>query len=310
MSQMSEWTRVDGEHMPGAPYDGGINVRQLLLVLWKRKYTIAAISIGCGLVAFASSYLFKQRYEAAVVFATVTDDAADRAGGLGALASQFGGLAALGGISLSTNERKAEYLAMLQSQRLFERFISENNLMPILNIDAWDEARGDWKVADPDKRPSMWTTIQFFKSKVVRVKTDKTGITTLSISWSDADAAARWANGLVEMANERVRANTIEEAERNVAYLNGQLAKTSVVAVQGSISTLLENQIKRIMLAQGTDQYAFRVIDPALPPERASSPKRILLGILGSISGLIVSVAFVIAGNAVSHWKGFFAQGQ
>ena len=222
------------------------------------------------------------------------------------MASQFGGLAALGGISLSSNDRKAEYLAMLQSQRLYGQFISENNLMPILNMDAWDEARGDWKVADPDKRPSIWATIQFFKSKVVRVKTDRNGLTTLTISWSDADVAAGWANGLVEMANERARAKTIEEAERNVAYLNGQLAKTSVVAVQNSISTLLENQIKRVMLAQGTDQYAFRIIDPALPPERATFPKRILLAILGSISGLILTVAFVI----VSHSKGLSPPGQ
>lgn len=98
----------------------------------------------------------------------------------------------------------------------------------------------------------------------------------------------------IEMANERIRARTIAEAERNVAYLNEHLTNTSVVAVQNSISTLLENQIKKIMLAQGTDQYAFRVIDPALPPERSSFPKRIVWGILVSFIGLTVSIAFAI----------------
>jgi uncharacterized protein involved in exopolysaccharide biosynthesis len=295
MSQDHEWTGANDGHIQGGPYDDGIELRELLVALWKRKYVIAAVTIICCALAVASSYMFKRKYETALVFATVTDDAGDRGGGLGALASQFGGLALLGGLSLSGNERKAEYLAILQSQALIERFITQNNLIPVLYADGWDEAKNAWKDADPENQPTIWKATQYFKSKVMRLKTDsKTGISTLSISWSDAEVGARWANGLVKIANEHVRARTIAEAERNVAYLNGQLTKTSVVAVQNSISTLLENQIKRIMLAQGTDQYAFRVIDPALPPERASFPKRIVWGILGALIGLTGSVAFAL----------------
>ncbi|HEY6643542.1 Wzz/FepE/Etk N-terminal domain-containing protein [Povalibacter sp.] len=296
MSQIHEERTLDGDE---------IDMRELVAALWKRKYVVAAVTIVCGLLAFGSSYLFKRKYESAVVFVTLTDDAmGGQAGGLAALASQIGGLASLGGLSLSGNERKAEYLAILQSQALIERFITQNNLMPVLYVDSWDEARSAWKEADPKRQPTTWKAMQRFKSEVMRLNTvNKTGISTLSISWSDANVGARWANGLVEMANEHVRARTIAEAELNVAYLNRQLTKTSVVAVQNSISTLLENQIKKIMLAQGTDQYAFRVIDPALPPERASFPKRIVWGVLGAFVGLMGSIAFVILGRAWRYWN-------
>lgn len=296
MSQIHERTGVNGRHRRGALDDYEIELRELVGALWKQKYVIAAVAIGCGLLALASSYLFTRKYETALVFVTQSDDAmGGRGGGLGALASQFGGLASLGGFSLSGNERKAEYMAILQSQTLIERFITENNLMPVLYADVWDQAKNVWKDGDPKKQPTTWKAMQYFKSGVMQVSTNsKTGVSTISVSWSDAKIAARWANELVAMANEHVRAQTIAEAERNVAYLNDQLTKTSVVAVQNSISTLLENQIKRIMLAQGTDQYAFRVIDPALPPEWSSFPKRKIWAIVGSFIGLIGSASFVI----------------
>lgn len=285
-----------GSYAPIASNEGEIDLREMLQVVWKRKYIVAIAAVACCLLAFASSYLFKLKYEASVIFVTLADDSiGGRAGGLAALASQFGGLASLGGLSLSGSDRKAEYLAVLQSQALVEEFITKNDLMPVLYADDWDQKKNTWKDEDAEKQPTVWKATRYFRSKVMRLKTDnKTGISTLSIAWPDARTGARWANGLVEMANENVRARTIEEAERNVAYLNDQLTKTSVVAVQSSISTLLENQIKRIMLAQGTDQYAFRVIDPALPPEIAFFPKRTIWGILGCFVGLIGSIAFLI----------------
>jgi uncharacterized protein involved in exopolysaccharide biosynthesis len=288
------------DHRQSAPNDDGFEILELLSMLWGRKYLVAGVSIVSCVIVFASSYLFTRKYETEVEFVTLTDDAmGGRGGGLAALASQLGGLASLGGVSLSGSERKAEYLAILESRTLLERFITQNNLIPVLYANKWDEARKAWKDPDPKKRPSMWKAVQLFKSSVMRLNTTpKTGISTLSISWSDARVGARWANGLVEMANDYVRARTIEETQRNVAFLNDQLTKTSVVAVQTSISTLLEDQIKKMMLAQGTNQFAFRVIDPAIPPERAYFPNRIVWGILGGLMGLIGSVVLVLFGRA------------
>lgn len=284
----------DGLEQDGVRGAGEIDIRELLIALWRLKHVVAMITIACGALALGSSYLFARKYQTEVAFMTLADDAVGgRAGGLAALASQLGGLASLGGLSLSGNERKAEYLAILQSQTLVDRFITQNNLLPILYPDAWDENRKTWKNPDRKKQPTLWKATRYFKSNVMRINTNtKTGISTLSIIWSDPHVGARWANDLVGMANDYVKARAIEDAERNLAYLNEQLTRTSVVAVQNSISALIEEQLKKVMLAQGTDQYAFRVIDPALPPERTSFPNRIVWAILGLFIGFSSSVAF------------------
>jgi uncharacterized protein involved in exopolysaccharide biosynthesis len=43
------------------------------------------------------------------------------------------------------------------------------------------------------------------------------------------------------------------------------------------------------MMAQGTDEYAFRVIDEARPPARRARPKRMIITVLALVSGLFMS---------------------
>jgi uncharacterized protein involved in exopolysaccharide biosynthesis len=123
----------------------------------------------------------------------------------------------------------------------------------------------------------------------------KTGLLTLTIAWNDPAMSAQWANGIVAMANDYIRAKAISDGERNVSYLNEQLAQSNVVAVQNSISALLENEIKKIMLARGSNEYAFKIIDAATVPERPSSPNPFVWAMVGSIAGLLLSSLIVLA---------------
>lgn len=47
------------------------------------------------------------------------------------------------------------------------------------------------------------------------------------------------------------------------------------------------------MLAKGIDEYASKVIDPAVAPERKSSPKLRIWVALGFLTGLFASVLIV-----------------
>jgi uncharacterized protein involved in exopolysaccharide biosynthesis len=300
MSTISELERLVAANAPGHLYarEEAVSLKAILAILWRRRWFILALTLVVAGGTAGVSLLVERRYDAAVVISPVTDDSAGgHLGGLGGLVSQFGGLAAVAGLSVSGNERKAESLAILQSEQLTERFIRENNLLPVLFADKWDATNHTWRVSDPKKVPTLWKANEFFKKGVRKVYTDtKTGLTTLTITWKDPKVATQWANALVALANDGIRGRTIEEAERNVTYLNQQLAKTNMVAVQNSISTLLESEIKKIMLAQGSKEYAFRVIDPAVEPERPASPNRTVWTLLGCLVGLIGSSAIVLAG--------------
>ncbi len=254
-----------------------------------------AVTCLCTIIAGAASFLSPKKYEAHLLLLPVANQSSS--GGLGALSStisQLGGIASLGLSMGGTGGAKAEAIATLESESLTERYIKENDLLPVLFSDDWDAQSKDWRDADRRKPPTLWQGNLIF-SKAVRSVTDsaKTGLVTLSITWTDPTKAALWANGLAKMTNDYLREKAMKESERNIAYLNEQLTKTSVVELRNSIYLLMESEIKKQMLARGSEEYAFKVIDPAQVPERAASPQRILWIITGFCVGLLLCVAYV-----------------
>ena len=76
--------------------------------------------------------------------------------------------------------------------------------------------------------------------------------------------AAKWANGLVAMANQHLRSKALVESERNIAYLNDQAAKTDVVPVRQAIYSILQSEINKEMLARGADRWTRYTGAPAI----------------------------------------------
>jgi uncharacterized protein involved in exopolysaccharide biosynthesis len=221
------------------------------------------------------------------------------ASALGSSGSALGGLAALAGLSVTGDSRKSESVATLQSEALTERYIEKNGLLQVIYRDQWDAAKQAW--VNQDKSPTLWKANQYFKKTLRTVTTDvKTGIITLTIKWKDPALAAEWANGLVSMTNEFMRNKAIEESERNIAYLTAEASKTSMVEARQAIYTILQGEINKSMLARGSSEYAFKIIDPARTAEKQASPIKSLWIIIGLFSG-----AFLAIGATLIHssWK-------
>ena len=95
----------------------------------------------------------------------------------------------------------------------------------------------------------------------------------------------------------------IRAAETNIAYLKEQLAETSIVEMQQAIYQLIEAKIKTIMVARSLDEYAFKVIDPAVPPQEPVRPRQVAIVVLGGLLGLLISAVVVLMrhGNVRRH---------
>jgi hypothetical protein len=185
-------------------------------------------------------------------------------------------------------------VAVLQSEAITERYIRENGLLPVLYSSEWDAVRQQWKTDDPKKIPTLWKANVVFKKGIRFVATDlKSGLVTMVIKWKDPVLAAKWANGLVRLTNDYLRDKTISEAERNISYLGDQAARTDVLGVKEAIYSILQNEIKKMMLARGSAEYALKVIDPAVAPERPSSPQPVIWTLMGFFGGFFVSLAVV-----------------
>ena len=279
----------------------GISFKELLELLWRGRLLIGSVTLAFTLAAGAAAWLLPKKYEANVVLSPVMNSPGDGAlSPLGALASQFGGLASLAGISLTGESKRAESVAVLESDELTEKYIRDNNLLPVLYPKLWDPAGHKWRVSDPDDVPTLWKATERFKKQIRSVKTDiRTGLVTLTVAWRDPVIAATWANGLVRMTNDYLRTKAINEAERNIAYLNAEAAKTTVVEARQAIFGVLQHELNKSMLARGSDEYALHVLDSAIAPEKAAYPQKALWVCLGLVVGLACSAFLVMLRAAI-----------
>jgi len=272
-----------------------VNPRAQIVLLWEAKWLVSGVTLGFAILAAIAAFVIPKQYEAVVVMSPVsTSGAGGQMGALGSMASQFGGLAALAGISVTGDSGKSESIAVLQSESLTDTYIRQNGLLPVLFSKKWDAQRNTWKSQDPQDIPTVWKANKLFDESIRKVVINaKTGIVTLTITWREPKLAATWANGLVSMTNDYLRNKTIREAERNIDYLNGEAAKSNVVEVKQAVYSIMKTEINREMIARGSNEYAFKIIDPAVPPELASSPRKSLWVLVGLAVGLMVSVLVV-----------------
>jgi uncharacterized protein involved in exopolysaccharide biosynthesis len=278
MRRLVSWCRrVNVDQHIALEKQGELDLPALLRVAWAHKYLVASVALAAAIAAVVLALTTKPIYRAEVAITEVHEGSM---GAGGALASQIGGLASMAGITLgagSNVSRTAQ--AVLKSRHLVEEFVKRNNLMPEL-------------FPNSKKAPTLWLAVKRFQEGLLRISEDtRQGKTTLSIDWTDPETAARWANGLVALANELIRARALDEANRNVAYLREQINKTTVVELQRVMYDLIENETKTLMLANARVEYAFTVVDPAVPPELRISPQRTLMVAVGGTIGLCVGVA-------------------
>lgn len=269
-----------------------ISMAELWALVTAARWFVVGVTLGFACIATAYVLLAKSWYRAEVVLIPVSMNAKQ---GLAGQLGQFSGLASLAGITLGGDTERAEALAVLQSRELTRSFIEEFNLLPVLFASKWDARHGKWRADDPEDWPDIRDGIRYFERGVRHIQDDKkAGVVTLSVEWKDARMAADWANALAERANDRMRQRALRDAQTNVDYLRSELAATNVVTLQSSISRLLEHEMEKLMLARGSTEFAFRLVDRATPPKWRSWPKRAQTVLLSIVLGMIVSVAAVI----------------
>jgi uncharacterized protein involved in exopolysaccharide biosynthesis len=269
-----------------------ISLREVVRLLLASKWLVISMVVSGAVVVGIVAWLVPNKYEASVLLSPVASSTG--AGRLAGQASQIGGLASLIGINIGGDTAKAESVATLQSEALTERFIKENDLLPVLYADQWSAAEKKWKVSRPDRTPTLWKANRKFESIRTLTEDKKSGLMKLTITWTEPVTAARWANQLVKLANDTLRSRAIRDSEQHIAYLNAEATNTDLAPIRTAIYAVLESEIKNVMLAKGPGDYALKVVDPAVAPELKAGPKRALWVLGGGAGGFVLAVLVLI----------------
>jgi uncharacterized protein involved in exopolysaccharide biosynthesis len=265
-----------------------ISVAAIAAAIWRARLAIAIGLVIGAAAGLTLAFLMRPVYRAEVVAIPVRNT---NAAGLSNALGQLGGLAAAAGVDLHGNDDSAEYLQFLRSRILSEHFISQNNLLPQLYARRWDAAAKTWRAGA--KVPKLSEGVQLFNRKVRIVSEDKrTGIVTLSMDWRDRNEAAKWANAYLQLANRELSMRAVAEAQSTLTYLSNELTHATAIGVQQALYRLTEEQMKTVALAKTRADYAFRVVDPATPPESDDfvRPNRVLITLGFALFGAAVGL--------------------
>ena len=285
------------ESGPSADEDE-IDFLKLLLILLQSWKTIVGITIVSTGLAFAYARHLPEVFKAETLLVAAKEEKL----GPSSVLSQFGGLASIGGVSIPSGSNIERVLATLKTRVFLKKFVEEKNLLPVIFEDFWDADSNSWKLQVGQDTLTPEDGISGIRG-AVSVDRDQSGLITLSISWKDPEIAAKWANDLVKQLNEQLREKAIADSQKRVGYLEQELAKTTLQDMRAVLYSLLVSEKQKAMLANVNEDFALRVIDPAVAPKTRDKPKRKLIVALGGVCGGFLGIFTVFLGQFLQKLK-------
>jgi uncharacterized protein involved in exopolysaccharide biosynthesis len=261
---------------------------ELIKEEFKTIFSITFIFSLCGLIY---ALLATPIYKAELTMISNGDDLGSLSG-LAALGSQFGILPSSDSQNMGIRDKKVA-MAILTSREFILEYIDENDLMRVFFEDKWDLESNDWSV-NKESIPTYEHALKLVRDNSLIEEDVMTGILKYSFEWTDANLAAKWVNDTVKEVNNKIRVMAIQEAEMSEQFLKKELKKTSQVGPKEVLFSLIEEQIKTVMIANTREEYAFKVIDPALVPIQRIKPKRKMIAVTSFSFGIFLSFLYLI----------------
>ena len=272
-----------------------IDFRKILVDLWRGRYIILGTALLLAILAGVYAYFIATPIYMARATIMVRFEDAMSSGGL---SGQLGGLASLAGVNVRNGSPgRVEYIAKLRSRDLAQKFIRQENLLPVFFADKWDEAAGRWREAE--RAPTLDDAVLKFR-KVAHIEEDiDTGLIAVSFEWRDRFLATKWTGDYIALTNAELRASALSETQSNLAYLADQARSVQNESLRESVVRLTETNLNRAMQAKAQRDFAFRIIDPPTTPDQNKfvSPVRSMMVLAGFGAGALLAMLFVL-------WRG------
>jgi len=289
--------------------DSEISLLELFNIALKRRILLFSIIFCFSLIGIIVSFVTPNVYTSHALLAPAIQDnsLASKLGGMSSLAG-FAGID-IGGESSSLSE---EAMERIESFDFFsEHFVKNIKLENLMAVTRWDQET-DTLIYDKglyDPIAEKWVREVSFPKNVIpshqeayiyyldilELSEDKNNnFVSISISHYSPIIAKKWLDMVIHKINETMRDIEKKNAEDSINFLNESTQFSNVQSVQYAISSLLEMQMQKYMLASVEKDYVYRVISKPLISEEPSSPNRLLICILGFLFGVIISGLIVI----------------
>ena len=278
---------------------GDAGILDMFRFFLRNFWIVFGLSFAFGILIYIASSFMTPVYRSEILLVPEKESGG---GSISSLLSNFGGLERLAGLGGSQTTRKNEALSMLHSRVFVAAFIAANDGYAVMYPKLWDAKTNSWK-STIETTPSAQDAYRYFTMSIMGVDENKEiGTIRITIDLNDRFLAAKWANSIVSLLNEKFRERVSVEAQKSMTYLNNELEKARTVELRQVIHRLVETQIETIMLVNVRKDFVFRVMDPAVVQDvkRFVSPRRVLLAFIGLIFGGFLGLSIALVREAVS----------
>jgi len=285
-------------------------------VIQKHKKLIGRIVLVTVVLTAVVSLFMKNIYESKALITPVTPKESSSTGVLATLTQQFGALPGMLGPPTAGGTSAAELVNLLKSNIVREKMIDKNNLLPVLFPEQWDAEKKAWKKGGISLNPLVWVSkaIKWVmpQGQKVRKKDDdvpdimdglralediitvknnlKENTITITVDYPDPEMSAKMVAFLLDALNENMTGESRRVAKINKDYLEDQINKNSDPFIKQKIYFLIAQQIETMMMAEVKENFAFKVLDPPMVPDKKIKPKRTVMVLLSLVVALFIGI--------------------
>ena len=287
-------------------YEDEINFREVFEIFWSGRKLILAITALFTVITIVIVLAMPNQYIASSVLAPAENEN----DGLSSALSRLGGLASFAGLTVGSGESSEAQVAVeiMKSWAFVDDFITKNKLQAqIYAANGWNKDKNKLKynanLYDDDKQkwllendkgqyrdPSSWELYTEFSEKLTINSDIISGLVTVKIEYYSPYLAKEWVDSYVIAINKHMQQRRLNKVNSNIDYLHVQIEKTSISYMHEVFYTIIEEQIKSKMLVEATPDHTFITVSPSMLPEEKSRPRRVIICILGTFLGLVLSV--------------------
>ncbi len=118
----------------------------------------------------------------------------------------------------------------------------------------------------------------------------KENIITITVDYHDPAMAAKMVEYFLTTLTDHMSSEARRVATINQKYLEEQLQQTADPLIKQKIYNLIAQQLETSMMAEVKENFAFKVIDPPMVPDKKVKPKRIQMALLSLFVSIIMGV--------------------
>lgn len=282
-----------------------IDLLGLLLGIWRGRWLVIGGTMLGALIAAFFAISLPNMYESQGLYVS-----AKKEGAANALAAQYGGLAAMAGVSLGDDSGSEidQALALLNSWQFIDSVITKYEMAPLIaGVKGWSQESGllwDSEVYNPQTQqwienegrlfskgaPSSYQLYEMMRGMLTVSKDGSTGLISIAVEHYSPDIAAKWVSIFVNEVNAFFQNRDVQESRKNIAYLEKKIAETGISEMHSVFYGMIETQIRTLMLAEVGDEYLLKLVVKPKVAEVKSSPRRGLLVVLGGLAGCFIFI--------------------